>query len=311
MAVSPTPGQMKYAHDNITTTSRDEILVLNVHQEFYLNNWFSMLSLLISLAGLVGNSLVLWLLGFCIPRNLFSIYMLNLAGADALFLCFQLMFNIASFFRLIKNVHMIRVVYYITHMSYTVGMSLLASISTERCLSVLFPIWYRCQRPKHTSTVVCAVVWALAGLFWIVLLILCTLRIDENICTSIPLFLFIWFLLLSSVLCVSSLTLLLRVQCTSQHQQPPKLYLLVMLNVLVFLLCGLPLGIIHFIRYYNIHDISHWLPWFLACVNSSANPFIYFFLGRQRHQRKESLRVILQRALGDGQVLGDGATDST
>ncbi|CAM9489652.1 unnamed protein product [Bubo scandiacus] len=44
-------------------------------------------------------------------------------------------------------------------------MYLLTAMSLERCLSVLFPIWYRCHHPKHLSGITCGVLWALAGLF--------------------------------------------------------------------------------------------------------------------------------------------------
>uniref|UniRef100_A0A8C2MDZ3 Mas-related G-protein coupled receptor member X2-like n=1 Tax=Cricetulus griseus TaxID=10029 RepID=A0A8C2MDZ3_CRIGR len=39
------------------------------------------LSLIIGLIGLVGNAVVLWLLGFHMQRNGFSVYILNLAGS--------------------------------------------------------------------------------------------------------------------------------------------------------------------------------------------------------------------------------------
>nr|XP_020826494.1 mas-related G-protein coupled receptor member A-like [Phascolarctos cinereus] len=69
---------------------------------------------------------------------------------------------------------------YITFMYCRGGLSLLASISTEHCPFILFPV---------------------------------------------------------------CLTLQLRVQCSSQGQQPARLYLLVLLTILVFLLCGLSMGI--------------------------------------------------------------------
>ncbi|XP_008940576.1 PREDICTED: mas-related G-protein coupled receptor member X3-like, partial [Merops nubicus] len=32
---------------------------------------------------------------------------------------------------------------------YFASMYLLTAINVERCLSALFPLWYRCRRPKH------------------------------------------------------------------------------------------------------------------------------------------------------------------
>ncbi|XP_070420494.1 mas-related G-protein coupled receptor member F-like isoform X2 [Equus przewalskii] len=51
----------------------------------YQNTLF-LATVLVSLCGLVGNGTVIWLLGFRIKRNPFSVYILNLAGADFAFL---------------------------------------------------------------------------------------------------------------------------------------------------------------------------------------------------------------------------------
>ncbi|XP_074087729.1 mas-related G-protein coupled receptor member X1-like [Macrotis lagotis] len=270
--------------------------------EFPLGDWMLILSLLISLVGLVGNSLVLWLLGFCNPRNPFSIYTLNLAGADALFLYCSFLTIINYFVRYFYSSLMHVTVLCLRYMLYIVGLSLLASISTERCLSVLFPVWYRCHQPKHLSTALCTVLWALTGLFEVVYFQVWYHMHSPHFCSTFLITEFVWSHLLTCVLCMSSLTLLLRVQCTSRLWQPPRLYLLVPLSALIFLLCGLTMGIMDFLQHYHNVSMPHWLPWLLACVNSNANPFIYFFLGRGRHKRgKETFRVVLQRVLGDKQ----------
>ncbi|XP_021565433.1 mas-related G-protein coupled receptor member X2-like, partial [Carlito syrichta] len=119
-----------------------------------------LLMLIIALVGLAGNGIVLWLLGFCMRRNAFSTYVLNLAAADFLFLCGQM---IRSLLQLISNFDFI---YSISSpvivFPYLAGLSILSTISIERCLSVLWPIWYRCRRPRHMSAVVCALLWPLS-----------------------------------------------------------------------------------------------------------------------------------------------------
>ncbi|XP_074087730.1 mas-related G-protein coupled receptor member X2-like [Macrotis lagotis] len=303
MVVCP-KSKWEYVHENTTGRSKNHSFVPGVPGEFPLGDWMLILSLLIALVGLVGNSLILWLLGFRIPRNPFSVYILNLAGADALFLCCSFLTIINYFVRYFYSSLMCIIVLCLRYMLYIVGLSLLAVISTERFLSVLFPVWYRCHRPKHLSTALCTVLWALASLFEVVYFVALYQMYSPHFCSAFLITEFVWFLLLTCVLCVNSLTLLLRVHCTSWCRQPPRFYLLVLLNVLVFLLCGVPLGIMDFLWLYYRVSLPHWLPWLLACVNSSANPFIYFFLGRRKHKRgKETLRVVLQRALGDDQDL--------
>ncbi|XP_074132908.1 mas-related G-protein coupled receptor member X4-like [Sminthopsis crassicaudata] len=296
MTGAPTTEYPGYGSDNSTENSESSSGSLG----FYY--WMRILILVIAPLGLLGNGAVLWLLGFRSRRTPFSVYILNLAAADALFLCSAFLLSIDRFVKYINRLTG-SILRFLAFMSYTAGLSLLAAISTERCLSALFPLWYRCHRPKHTSAAVCAGIWALAGMFRVIYFF-CNLEFRR-------IFYAVYFLLLTCVLCVSSLTLLLRVQCCSRRPRPPRLSLLVLLTVLVFLLCGLPLGI-WAVLYFHLHIdlIPHWLYEPLACVNSSVNPLIYFFVGRLGHKRREPLRLVLQRALGDEQESGGGTTDS-
>ncbi|XP_044514750.1 mas-related G-protein coupled receptor member X4-like [Gracilinanus agilis] len=317
MAVFTTPEQWKSVLDITMQTSTNSSLhpVVEAYETFVFDYVVDIFSLVIALVGLVGNSIVLWLLGFHIQRSPFSVYILNLAVSDALFLCtcfgvrmWEIVGDLNPFVLDVLGPC-------ILNLPYWVSLSLLASISTERCLSVLFPIWYRCHRPKHTSVAVCAILWALSSLFWGTLVALYFLE-NHHVFVfhhALALVEFGWFALLTCVLCISSLTLVLRVQCSSQRQRPPRLYLLVLLAVLLFLVFGLPLGIIDAMWFSNIFSLmSYAHSRLLACVNSSANPFIYFFLGSHWSRRgREPLRVVLQRALGEEQEGGFGVRDTS
>ncbi|XP_051820799.1 mas-related G-protein coupled receptor member A-like [Antechinus flavipes] len=303
MTVSSTPEYPEYYSDNSTEHSEGH----NSSGSLDIYDWMNLLSLLIAPLGLLGNGAVLWLLGFRIRRNPFSVYILNLAAADALFLCSSFLRSILALFRF--NDVTWTILSFFIYTSYTAGLSLLAAISTERCLSAFFPLWYRCRRPKHTSAAICAGVWALAGMCGLLSLVLWHSS-DHNIFTFFTI-LVTWLLLLTCVMCVSSLTLLLRVQCRSRPPRLPRLYLLVLLTVLVFLLCCLPMGIWAVLSFwFHTYLMSYWLCDLLACVNSSVNPLIYFFVGRLGHKRREPLRVVLQRALGDEQELGGETTNT-
>ncbi|XP_003340844.1 mas-related G-protein coupled receptor member X4-like [Monodelphis domestica] len=312
MAESPTPEHLESVRDTTVqpTTHWSLDPPAEAPGEFILRYWIEILSLVIALVGLGGNSIVLLLLGFRTRRSPFSVYILNLAAANSLFLGSYFSLYLWRIVGDLNRFVLVLLWFCILNMSYCVGLSLLAAISTERCLSVLFPLWYRCHRPKHRSVVVCAILWALPGLFWGVFGALYFLNKNHFYdCYLVLSFVqFIWFLLLTSVLGVSSLTLVLRVQCSSQRRRPPRLYLLVLLSVLLFLLCGLPWGIADAVRYFSGFGLmSYEISSLLACVNSGANPFIYFFLGSQwRRRGREPLRVVLQRALGEEQVGGDG-----
>ncbi|XP_072494056.1 mas-related G-protein coupled receptor member X1-like [Notamacropus eugenii] len=301
MAVCPIPEQWEYVHGNGTERNANESLVLVNSGNFHLDSSIEILPVLIAVLGLVGNSIVLWLLGFRIQRNPFSVYVLNLTGADSLFLSFSLLSSILT----LHDFFMYIVRKYLRYIFYNLGLSLLAGISTKRCLSVLFPIWYQCHLPKHTSAAMCTLLWALTSLVGVTDFVVC-FCVYIHFCHEFFIIEVVWFILFTFVLCGTSLTLLLWVQCSSQRRQPPRLYVLVLLTVLVFLLCGLPMGIEDFLLRSGEVFKSYCLCELLASVNSRANPFIYFFEGSQSHKRRAPLSVVLQRALGDQQELEDG-----
>ncbi|XP_044538006.1 mas-related G-protein coupled receptor member A1-like [Gracilinanus agilis] len=257
-----------------------------------------------SVCGLVTNGLVLWLLGFCIKRNPFSVYILNLAAADFFYLCCQTVKCIEIFGPIFWDITPSFITTF-TFFFYTLGLSLLAAISTERSLAVLFPIWYRCHRPKHTSTVVCSLFWVFYLLGNLLESYACGLLVYLSYpvmsCPAWDFSFITLILILVSLLCTSSLTLILKVQCHSKRRQPSRLYLLILLTILMFLLCGLPMGFHWFLLYWFMDlECIVFVFQLLSCVNSSSNPLIYFFLGSLRQKkRRESLRVLLQRALSD------------
>ncbi|XP_051822899.1 mas-related G-protein coupled receptor member X4-like [Antechinus flavipes] len=267
------------------------------------------LSLLIVPIGLLGNCTVVWLLGFRIPRNPFSVYILNLAGADALFLCSYFLLQISHFVAPLKEMDVQIFLINATLLTNTSNLGLLAAISAERCLAVLFPSWYLSARPRHTSAVLCAALWALLGFFWAAHLLFCVYVID-GFCRIIPDVPVVWLLHFSPLLCVSSLTLLLRVQCSALRRRPPRLYRLVLIMVLIFLLCGLPENIQNAMPHLLSFSIAPWLPMLLICVNRSSYPFIYLLLGRTKQKRRESLGMTLQKALAEEQELEKVTRDS-
>ncbi|CAK6449262.1 unnamed protein product [Pipistrellus nathusii] len=59
------------------------------------------LTAIVALVGLAGNAVMLWLLGFCMRSKAFSVYILNLAEAEILFLCCYIIYFFLFNFQLI------------------------------------------------------------------------------------------------------------------------------------------------------------------------------------------------------------------
>ena len=91
---------------------------------------------------------------------------------------------------------------------------------------------------------------------------------------------------------VSSLALLLRILCGSRRKPLSRLYDTIALTVMVYLICGLPLGLYLFLLYWfgvHLHHPSchiYQVTAVLSCVDSSANHIFYFLVGSFRHCRK-------------------------
>ncbi|XP_077901034.1 mas-related G-protein coupled receptor member X1-like [Ictidomys tridecemlineatus] len=266
------------------------------------------LTFVISLVGLTGNASVIWFLGFRMHRNAFYTYILNLAVADFLYLCFHMVNVLKEVISVISTIHSPtygiitsgKIIFYIA------GLSMLGAISTERCLSVMWPIWYHCHRPRHTSAVICTLLWALSLVLGILEAVFCLyFYITEGLCKIVEFTIAAWLVLLFVVLSVSSLALLGRMLRGSQKKLLNRLFVTIMLTVLVFLSSGLPFCV-YFFLYYWINNSYHvfyclfLVSSVLSCVNSSANPIIYFFVGsyRQRVQRW-NLKLVLKQALQD------------
>lgn len=275
-----------------------------------------LLIIIIALVGLAGNVVVICLLGCCMHRNAISVYILNLAASDFLVLCCYFIASlcvvIRPFHRLCRFIQIILI--YVAAIPYIAGLSMLSAISIERCLSVLWPIWYHCHRPRHMSAIVCTLLWVLSLLLglldWHCSGFLYMFS-GSNWWTNIDWlnkFYFIitaWLIVLSLTLSGSSLALVVRLLCGSRRMPLTRLYVTLLLTVLVFFICGLPFGIYWFLlswvpfhHTYIIYCYMYLSTVVLSCVNSCANPIIYFFTGSFR-QRYQTLRLVLQRALQD------------
>uniref|UniRef100_A0A8B9DVY8 G-protein coupled receptors family 1 profile domain-containing protein n=1 Tax=Anser cygnoides TaxID=8845 RepID=A0A8B9DVY8_ANSCY len=114
---------------------------------------------------------------------------------------------------------------------------------------------------------------------------------------------------------ISSTLLFIKVQCGSQRRQPRRLYIVIFLTVLFFLLFALPLSIWNFLQHVSYMLGQSQVVFLLGCINSSINPFIYFLVGSCRRRCSlVSLQVAFRRVfeeLADNTVCSDNATMDT
>lgn len=270
--------------------------------------------------GIVGNSLVVWLLGFCRQRGTVGIYLLHLAVADLLFLlCSVALTVLNSRSPGAQLVHL--AVRGAKYLAYVAGLSLLTAASTQPCLSSLFPTWCRVRWRPHLSTLVCAVLWLLALL--LTMLALCFhdeagrpyLRPGSPVDIIFPVVPLAGF---TPSMALSSMALCVHVRRSSwpPPRRPPQLYVAILASVLVCLICTLPLGISGFLLYWldppqHRETLFEHVTHLSLSVSSSAKPGIYFLLGSRGHPSLWGpLGAVLSQALQEPE-LAVGAPPST
>ncbi|XP_005333373.4 mas-related G-protein coupled receptor member D [Ictidomys tridecemlineatus] len=283
----------------------------------------SSLAMFTSVCGAAGNGAVVWLLSVGVQRTPFCTYILNLAVADLLFLlCMASMLTLETPSLADSHTKVHEVVMRVMYFAYTASLSLLTAISVQRCLSVLFPLWYKCRRPRHLSTVVCSLLWALALLMNTLTTLFCLRfwRHDEGRCFTVDTAMGTLIMgVFTPAMTVSGITLYVRVRRSALlwRRRPRRLLVVILASILVFLVGSLPLGIYWFVLF--------WLPLpreakllyiclsrLSSAISSSANPVIYFLVGSQRTRRlAESLKVVLGRALQEEPEPGGRETPST
>ncbi|XP_051710149.1 proto-oncogene Mas [Oryctolagus cuniculus] len=264
----------------------------------------------VSPLGFVENGILLWFLCFRMRKNPFTVYITHLSIADIslLFCIFILSIDYALDYELSSGHHYTIVTLSVTFLfGYNTGLYLLTAISVERCLSVLYPIWYRCHRPKHQSAFVCALLWALSCLVTTMEYVMCIDTAEESHsrshCRAVIIFIAVLsFLVFTPLMLVSSTVLVVKIRKNTWASHSSKLYIVIMVTIIIFLIFAMPMRLLYLLyyEYWSTFGTLHNVSLLFSTINSSANPFIYFFVGSSKKKRfKESLKVVLTRAFKD------------
>ncbi|MBN3275448.1 C3AR protein, partial [Polyodon spathula] len=122
-------------------------------------------SIIISL-GVTGNSIVIWMTGCKLKKNVTNVWLLNLAVADLVF-CFTRVTSLLSLFYTYWpfGEFLCKLNGFFTYMNMFCSVFHLSVISLDRCFSVAFPIRMRQWRTVQMASIASAGVWVLATAF--------------------------------------------------------------------------------------------------------------------------------------------------
>ncbi|XP_056391958.1 proto-oncogene Mas-like [Hyla sarda] len=249
-----------------------------------------LLTVLICLVGLVGNGITIYLFCFRLKLNQSTVYILNLAMADFIFVfgCCMVSLYFLCVYNRVPTSQQSDTVFsgfgeFLNSFGFNSSLFFLAILSIERCLSVCFPIWYKCRRPEHLSAILCGIIWIIS----VFITVLERFLIPESRSTVYAVISVI-FLIVTLFMFGSSAVLLIEIQKTSIQCRPIKLYIVVVSAVITFLISLVPATMVRLLFFFSfvptgkIKILSYIMISLCSAINSTVNPYIYIIVGRWR-----------------------------
>ncbi|XP_007439844.1 mas-related G-protein coupled receptor member H-like [Python bivittatus] len=301
--VSPIPFSV-FAQTNGTSSGKNRTCYdSGINEEVLI---FAIFTMLFCVLGMLGNGLVIWLLGCSVKRNTFAIYILNLSVADFGLLTTELIIEIHWLFTHLYCDFPYELFQTVLLLMYSTGQFLLTVISVDRCLSVLFPIWYRCHRPTHLFTTMCVLIWSISFILSSIhFTIIAVGGFGKN-------YTLMYQFIVNAVVClplmtISSVVMFIKICFISKNQRRRKLLTAILLTLFFFLILAFPLNAFYFVLYvFNyIHPNLVHYGYLCTCVNSSINPLIYYLVGRQKGKTRKSIKELLQKVFKEDELSTD------
>ncbi|XP_009076182.1 PREDICTED: C3a anaphylatoxin chemotactic receptor-like [Acanthisitta chloris] len=123
--------------------------------------------IIVFITGVPGNGLVIWVAGLKMKRSVNTVWFLNLAVADVM-CCLSLPFSIIH---LALHEHwpygwfLCKVIPSVIIFTMFASVFLLTTISIDRCLLVMKPVWCQNHRTVKFVSLICSGIWILAFIF--------------------------------------------------------------------------------------------------------------------------------------------------
>ncbi|XP_071968975.1 C3a anaphylatoxin chemotactic receptor-like [Engystomops pustulosus] len=273
---------------------------------------------MVSILGIIGNGLVIWIAGFRMKKTISSVWFLHLAIADLL-CCASIPLSIVDvadislhISHISANVHIPCIVITIMFpLNMSASVLLLTAMSIDRWVSVMWPFWAKVHRTQKRVRITAGIIWAMSllmtclalyGTAWCMYNVK-NLEYSNNI--SLWMELFILFVIPFLIISTSYVTIFLKLRKSKRPQRSQRPYRIITAVILCFFICWAPYHIrpLIFVMGKNnelqvgvVDSISK----FLAYLNSCINPIIYVFMGQDfRHSFLRSIPFIVERAIRD------------
>ncbi|XP_065136007.1 C3a anaphylatoxin chemotactic receptor-like [Paramisgurnus dabryanus] len=265
--------------------------------------------------GVIGNGLVIFVTGYKMKRTVNSIWFLNLAIADILYILFLVckVFVIFSNYTWPFGNFMCKCVFFARNLNMSASVFFLTVISVDRCLCTWFVVWAQNKRILVKARIISVFVWILAiccsipsiyisHWIWTYKGIKCVYTVDKETVTAkfVVGFLIPFLIIVSSYIAIS-----VRVKRMKRGKQL-RPYRIISV-ILAFFICCFPyhvhsLCLINAVKYNwssAREKLNAAFP-FVDClvyVNSCLNPILYVFMcDEYKKKLKKSLLLVFEGA---------------
>uniref|UniRef100_A0A8D0GRC8 Chemerin-like receptor 1 n=1 Tax=Sphenodon punctatus TaxID=8508 RepID=A0A8D0GRC8_SPHPU len=281
----------------------------------------------VCLLGILGNGLVIVIITFKMKKSVNAIWFLNLAVADFLFNIFLpiTIAYTAMDYNWVFGIAMCKLNSFLLIVNMYTSIFLLTTISVDRCISVVFPVWSQNHRTNKLACFICVIVWALGFLMSSPSLVFRDIRSQHSkvICFSnyslspshLPLgkmrhatvnitrFLFA-FLIPMTVITVCYIIILFRLK-RNRLAKSKKPFKIIVAIIVIFFLCWSPYHILHLLETQHhsvptsIFPVGIPIVTAIAVSNSCMNPVLYVFMGQDFKKFKVTILSRLVNALSE------------
>ncbi|XP_044274725.1 chemokine-like receptor 1 [Varanus komodoensis] len=259
----------------------------------------------IFLAGVTGNGMVLWVTGWKLRWTSNTVWFFNLALADlaSTSLIFVTVLNLALDLHWPFGSVACKVANGLFGLSVCSGVLLLSSISVDRCVLAVAPVWCQNYRTPRLMWAACGLLWLLSLAFFVPSSYFFTeVSVENNnrsSCNNLDVFqdwqeaevlticIFLYQFLLPLLVISISYTILMVTMHKKKLNKSSKPFLVVSRVVLFFFLCWLPYHALALARISMdavpdaVRLVAIPLSKCLAMFNSCINPLLYVFVGQE------------------------------
>lgn len=277
--------------------------------------------------GLVGNGIVIWVTAFKSKKTVKSIWLLNLAMADFVFLLFlplQIDYILRDF-HWDFGMALCKINSFVSVLNMYASVLFLTVLSIDRYVSLVHLGWSQRYRTRKGSWIVCGCIWSVAAAMSCPALIFRdTMRLhDRVICfnnfhtqegrtaatTHLILVVFrtiVGFLLPFTAICVTSILLMIKVKQSRGLVRRSRFSKMISAVILAFFLCWAPFHVFSLMEL-SIHSSLNLqntlrtgfpLATSFGFFNSCINPLLYMLLGKKvRHILKRACLDLTKRSM--------------